>query len=305
MQIEWFKMRTAWWYAVQNMTDKEAGIFLKCIYSFVCEDQEEYSNGREMLTCMQAIGTLKDDFKGSAFLNLGNTDETQDERKARISEARRQAGRKGAQAKLANSGKTKQTVANEANSSKTDFAEANLANQANCHIREEKNREEKNREEKNREECVYEEEEEVAHARERLIDPDWKMVAEAYQREIGMLPMGTALDVLTSYVDDLGGDVVCKAIEITNQKTPDNPHQFLMAILKNFEKNGIDSREKVEAYLIERERRKTANDKRNAQSNGYIDQGAGQSAGAGQGKVSENERAIAQRFQEYLKSTHI
>lgn len=301
MQIEWFKMRTAWWYAVQNMTDKEAGIFLKCIYSFVCEDQEEYSNGREMLTCMQAIGTLKDDFKGSAFLNSGNTDETQDERKARISEVRRQAGRKGAQAKLANSGKTKQNVANEANSSKTDFAEANLANQANCHIREEENREDKNREE-----CVYEEEEEeVAHARERLIDPDWKMVAEAYQREIGMLPMGTALDVLTSYVDDLGGDVVCKAIEITNAKTPDNPHQFLVAILKNFEKNGIDSREKAEAYLIERERRKNQNGQRNAPTGGLVDQGAGQGTGGNDPRVSERERANYKRFQEYLESTHI
>ena len=301
MQIEWFKMRTAWWYAVQNMTDKEAGIFLKCIYAFVCEDQEEYGNGREMLTCMQAIGTLKNDFKGSAFLNLENPDETQDERKARISEVRRQAGRKGAQAKLANSGKTKQNVANEANSGKTDFAEANLANQANCHIREEENREDKNREE-----CVYEEEEEeVAHARERLIDPDWKMVADAYQREIGMLPMGTALDVLTSYVDDLGGDVVCKAIEITNSKTPDNPHQFLVAILKSFEKNGIDSREKAEAYLKDRERRKNSNGQRNASTGGLVDQGAGQGTGGNDPRVSERERANFKRFQEYLESTHI
>lgn len=154
--------------------------------------------------------------------------------------------------------------------------------------------------------CVYEdEEEEDAHARERLIDPDWKMVAEAYQREIGMLPMGTALDVLTSYVDDLGGDVVCKAIEITNQKTPDNPHQFLIAILKNFEKNGIDSREKAEAYLKDRERRKNSNGQRNAPAGGLIDQGAGQGTDGNDPRVSERERANFKRFQEYLESTHI
>lgn len=295
MQIEWFKMRTAWWYAVQNMTDKEAGIFLKCIYSFVCEDQEEYGNGREMLTCMQAIGTLKDDFKGSAFLNLGNTDETQDERKARISEARRQAGRKGAQAKLANSGKTKQNVANEANSSKI--------------------REEENIEDKNRKECVYEEEEEeVACARERLIDSDWKMVADAYQAQIGMLPMGNALDVLTSYVDDLHGETVVKAIEITNEKTPDNPHQFLIAILKNFEKNGIDSREKAEAYLKDRERR-IANDSRSraqvrgAYQTAEIVRGSrtatGNADGEGGETLSPSERSIRESFDEYLRSTHI
>lgn len=154
-------------------------------------------------------------------------------------------------------------------------------------------------------ECVYEDEEEDAHARERLIDPDWKMVADAYQREIGMLPMGTALDVLTSYVDDLGGDVVCKAIQITNEKTPDNPHQFLIAILKNFEKNGIDSREKAEAYLKDRERRKNQNGQRNASTGGLVDQGAGQGTDRNDPRVSERERANFRRFQEYLESTHL
>lgn len=163
-------------------------------------------------------------------------------------------------------------------------------------------------------ECVYEDEEEEERARERLIDPDWKMVAETYQREIGMLPMGTALDVLTSYVDDLGGDVVCKAIEITNAKTPDNPHQFLIAILKNFDKNGIDSREKAEAYLKDRERR-IANDSRGrAQVRGTyqtaeIVRGSrtatGNADGEGGETLSPSERSIRESFDEYLRSTHI
>ena len=159
----------------------------------------------------------------------------------------------------------------------------------------------------------YEEEEEE-RARARLIDPDWKMVADAYQAQIGMLPMGNALDVLISYVDDLHGETVVKAIEITNEKTPDNPHQFLIAILKNFEKNGIDSREKAEAYLKDRERR-IANDSRGrAQVRGAyqtteIVRGSrtatGNADGEGGETLSPSERSIRESFDEYLRSTHI
>ena len=159
----------------------------------------------------------------------------------------------------------------------------------------------------------YEEDEEE-RARARLIDPDWKMVADAYQAQIGMLPMGNALDVLTSYVDDLHGETVVKAIEITNEKTPDNPHQFLIAILKNFEKNGIDSREKAEAYLKDRERR-IANDSRGraqvrgAYQTAEIVRGSrtatGNADGEGGETLSPSERSIRESFDEYLRSTHI
>lgn len=224
------------------------------------------------------------------------------ERARRISAVRAEAGAKGGNQNQANNSKLKQAEPNRSKQKQTEANDSKVKQSENESSKIPNIKEEDKEEDKEKD--IYEEEEEE-RARARLIDPDWKMVADAYQREIGMLPMGTALDVLTSYVDDLGGDVVCKAIEITNQKTPDNPHQFLIAILKNFEKNGIDSREKAEAYLKDRERRKNQNGQRNAQSNGYIDQGAGQSAGAGHGKVSENERAIAQRFQEYLESTYI
>ena len=228
------------------------------------------------------------------------------DRARRLSEVRAEAGAKGGNQNQARNSKVKQSEANRSKQKQTEANESKTKQNKNDGSKI-PNIKEEDKEEYKEKDIYEEEEEEVAHARERLIDNDWKMVAEAYQREIGMLPMGTALDVLTSYVDDLGGDVVCKAIEITNAKTPDNPHQFLVAILKNFEKNGIDSREKAEAYLKDRERRKNQNGQRNAQSNGYIDQRAGQNAeaGSGQGKVSENERAIAQRFQEYLESTYI
>ena len=225
------------------------------------------------------------------------------DRARRLSEVRAEAGSKGGNQNQARNSKLKQS---EARNSKAKQIEANDSKVEQSENESSKipNIKEEDKEEYKEKDIYEEEEEEDAHARERLIDPDWKMVAEAYQREIGMLPMGTALDVLTSYVDDLGGDVVCKAIEITNQKTPDNPHQFLIAILKNFEKNGIDSREKAEAYLKDRERRKNSNGQRNAPTGGLVNQGAGQGTD-GDPRVSERERANFRRFQEYLESTHI
>ena len=170
-----------------------------------------------------------------------------------------------------------------------------------------------NRREKNRTEDIEEEEKEE-RVRAKLIDPDWKMVADAYQQQIGMLPMGNALDVLTSYVDDLHGETVVKAIEITNEKTPDNPYQFLIAILRNFASHGIDSREKAEAYLKERERR-MSNDTRNRAQIRGSDQGPetrrdpGAATGNADGEAGENlspsERRIRSDFEAYLRSTHI
>ena len=233
------------------------------------------------------------------------------DRARRLSEVRAEAGAKGGNQSQTKNSKVKQ---NEANRSKAKQIEANDSKVKQSENESSKipNIKEEDKEEY-KEKDIYEEEEEE-RARARLIDPDWKMVADAYQREIGMLPMGTALDVLTSYVDDLGGDVVCKAIEITNQKTPDNPHQFLIAILKNFEKNGIDSREKAEAYLKDRERR-IANDSRSraqvrgAYQTAEIVRGSrtatGNADGEGGETLSPSERSIRESFDEYLRSTHI
>ena len=226
------------------------------------------------------------------------------DRARRLSEVRAEAGAKGGNQNQARNSKVKQSEANRSKFKQIEASDSKVKQSENGSSKI-PNIKEEDKEEDKEKDIYEEEEEEVAHAREKLIDPDWKKVAEAYQREIGMLPMGTALDVLISYVDDLGGDVVCKAIEITNEKTPDNPHQFLVAILKNFEKNGIDSREKAEAYLIERERRKNPNGQRNAPTGGLVNQGAGQGTDGNDPRVSERERANYRRFQEYLESTHI
>ena len=138
MNIEWFKFRASWWYAIKDMSEKEAGIFVKAICDYAFEDHEEYSNGREMFTVKGAIGQIKRDFSTSATLNsyqpYETEIETEEDKKARISQARREAGKKGAQAKLANqanlanSGKTKQILANVANSGKSWQNQANQAN---------------------------------------------------------------------------------------------------------------------------------------------------------------------------------
>ena len=161
------------------------------------------------------------------------------------------------------------------------------------------------------------EEEEEERARAKLIDDDWKMVADAYQKQIGMLPMGTALDVLISYVDDLHGETVVKAIEITNKGTPENPYKYLIKILKNFADNGIDSKDKAEAYILDRERRRNNERNRNSgtlwgsSETGKVARGSGTGtgdradSGTGRGQFSEFAIDLPDSAKEYLASTYI
>lgn len=88
-----------------------------------------------------------------------------------------------------------------------------------------------------------------------MVDQQWLMVVRAYEKNIGMLPMGVSLENLISYTDDLGADIVCKAIEVTNQASPNNPHRYLQSILKKWIENKVDTLEKVEAYTKDLERR--------------------------------------------------
>ena len=88
-----------------------------------------------------------------------------------------------------------------------------------------------------------------------LADENWLMIAKAYEKNIGMLPMGTALDDLVFYADELRAEIVCKAIEVTNKAMPNNPHRYLMSILKKWLENKVNTLEKVEAYTKDLERR--------------------------------------------------
>lgn len=92
-------------------------------------------------------------------------------------------------------------------------------------------------------------------------DDGWKRVADAYHREIGGLPTGTALEMFASYVTDLGADAVIVAIKQTNADQPSHPWKWLKAILDDFADHGVNSEATAIARCNEHERRKAAKKK--------------------------------------------
>ncbi len=87
------------------------------------------------------------------------------------------------------------------------------------------------------------------------IDPEWLKVVKCYEANIGLIPCGTSGDLLLSYFNDLGAELVCKAIEITNTANPENPWKYLRAVLNKWVEQKIDTPEKADAYTKDLERR--------------------------------------------------
>ena len=98
------------------------------------------------------------------------------------------------------------------------------------------------------------------------VDIDWRKVVQCYEKNIGIVPCGIAGETLVSYKDDLGADVVCKAIEITNKAQAENPWKYLNKILANWAKLEINTIEKAEAYTKDLERRLNSAKKRKSAS---------------------------------------
>lgn len=90
---------------------------------------------------------------------------------------------------------------------------------------------------------------------ESAIDEGWLRVVKFYENNIGLVPTGTAGETLVSYYDDLGADVVCKAIEVTNRAQPDKPWRYLQSVLNKWVGLRIDTPEKADAYNRDLERR--------------------------------------------------
>lgn len=88
-----------------------------------------------------------------------------------------------------------------------------------------------------------------------LIDPEWMKVVKCYESNIGMVPIGASGEMLVSYMDDLGADVVCKAIEVTNKANANNPFKYLKAVLDKWAELNIKTVEQAEAYCKDLERR--------------------------------------------------
>ena len=87
------------------------------------------------------------------------------------------------------------------------------------------------------------------------MDQGWLAVVKAYESNIGLLPIGQALDDLQGDYEKLGAEIICEAIRITNKAQPNNPWKYLNAILKKWIDIGIDTLEKAQAYTKDLERR--------------------------------------------------
>ena len=89
---------------------------------------------------------------------------------------------------------------------------------------------------------------------ESPIDTEWQKVVICYEKNIGLLPAGASGELLISYYEDLGAEVVCKAIEFANKAQARNPWQYLRAILNKWVDLGITTAEKAEAYAKDLDR---------------------------------------------------
>ncbi len=96
------------------------------------------------------------------------------------------------------------------------------------------------------------------------VDLEWLKVVKCYEKNIGLVPYGTSGEILASFCDDLGADVVCKAIEVTNTAGADNPWKYLNAVLNKWAEKEINTVEKAEAYIKDLERRLAESKRRKA-----------------------------------------
>ena len=87
------------------------------------------------------------------------------------------------------------------------------------------------------------------------IDPEWMRVAQEYEKQIGLLPIGARLDELISYYNDIGADAMIVALKKTNKDNAGNPYPYLRAILESYVKKGIKTKEAAEADQKDFERK--------------------------------------------------
>lgn len=88
------------------------------------------------------------------------------------------------------------------------------------------------------------------------LDPDWLRFVQAYEQNIGMLPHGgsKAGQLIVDYFNELGADVMCRAVEETNLKHPDNPARYVLAVLSKWADMGVKTAEQAEAATLEHKR---------------------------------------------------
>ena len=81
-------------------------------------------------------------------------------------------------------------------------------------------------------------------------DPEYERFALAYERNIGSMPTGKSLQVLDSYYDDFGADIMIMAVEEANLAgASQNSHPLVLKILKTWQDAGVDSVEKAKREI--------------------------------------------------------
>ena len=102
------------------------------------------------------------------------------------------------------------------------------------------------------------------------IDPEWLRVVTEYESRIGLLPMSSgALEILMSFFDDLGADVMIAAIRKTAEDQPQRSYSYLTAILEAFIRAGVNSKEEAEQNILQfEEARKQWGEKKSPQNSG-------------------------------------
>ena len=97
-----------------------------------------------------------------------------------------------------------------------------------------------------------------------LVDDESMKVATTYEYNIGNLPIGDARERLMQDVDDLSADVMVEAIKLTNLAHPKFPRNYLDSLVHKLRELHIDTVEKFNTYIKDRELEKTQGKWQNA-----------------------------------------
>ncbi len=84
-----------------------------------------------------------------------------------------------------------------------------------------------------------------------LQNDEYGQVVVAYEENIGLYPIGATDEILHDHYLAMGKDPLIYAIELTNQAHPDNPRQYLLAILRRWKERGVKSLQQAKALNLE------------------------------------------------------
>lgn len=88
-------------------------------------------------------------------------------------------------------------------------------------------------------------------------EPEYERFAKVYIENLGDMPTGKNLQMLNSYYDDMGADVLIMAVEQANLAgAAVGAHPFVLKILKQWQDAGVDSVEKAKVEIIKHEKKK-------------------------------------------------